>query len=518
MRRRSGRLIMYGVMLGVALGSMCAVVGCSSGDGGDDLIAATPVGLENQAFAFTNGRAFAAALANVAVTLTFGNFTNDGDANPNTGLFTLTTAAGTARGTVTIASCNLAVEASTLAPDTFPELQPGQTVPLNPCLINPDNGSLRVQNVTTGAVSTSDEPNPLPTTDVAFVITTDASSGGDTGSYSVIDLLSRNTFNDIVPGGIHSDALARAFNGLIYVVNRLGVDSIQVIDPQQGFTTPLNGEVSVNTGGATGLNPQDIAFVSATKAYVSRLKSTRLLVINPTTLTITGEIDLVAQVPTLVKPGDLDGVPELSRMLVHNGLLYIVLQHLDFTTGFSPVKVAPGEVVVLDPATDTVVTVIGLNGTNPFSALQFNAALNRILVSSIGDFGVNDGGIEAIDPTTNTTDAAFVIDEASIGGDITHFQIVSATKGFAVVTDATFQNALVSFNPTTGQKLTTLLGPASPFLPYFAINSLGELYLAQSGATTPTQGVRIFNTATDAEITTTALNVGLPPSFVLFLE
>ena len=510
MRRRSGRLIMYGVMLGVALGSMCAVVGCSSGDGGDDLVAATPVGLENQAFAFANGRAFAAALANVAVTLTFGNFTNDVDANPNTGPFTLTTAAGTARGTVTIASCNLGVEASTLAPDTFPELQPGQTVPLNPCLINPDSGSLRVQNATTGAVSTSDEPNPLPTTDVAFVITTDFA----TGSYSVIDLASRNTFNDIVPGGIHSDALARVFNGRIYVVNRLGVDSIQIIDPQQGFTTPPASEVSVDTGGATGLNPQDIAFVSATKAYVSRLKSAQLLVINPTTLAITGEVDLSA----LVKPGDLDGVPDLSRMLVHNGLLYIVLQHLDFTTGFPMVKVAPGEVVVLDPATDTVVTVIGLNGTNPFSDLQFSAALNRILVSSIGDFGVNDGGIEAINPTTNTTDAAFVIDETSIGGDITHFQVVSATKGFAVVTDATFQNALVSFNPTTSQKLTTLLGPASPFLPHFAINSLGELYLAQAGATTPTQGVRIFNTVTDAEITTTPLNVGLPPSFVLFLE
>jgi hypothetical protein len=165
-----------------------------------------------------------------------------------------------------------------------------------------------------------------------------------------------------------------------------------------------------------------------------------------------------------------------------------------------------------------VEAVILLHGTNPFSDLQFSAALNRILVSSIGDFFVIDGGIEAIDPTTNTTDAAFVIDEATMGGDITHFQVVSATKGFAVVTDATFQNVLVTFNPTTGQKLTTLLGPASPFLPHFAINSLGELYLAQSGATTPTQGVRIFNTTTDAEITTTAINVGLPPSFILFLE
>jgi hypothetical protein len=508
MRRRSGLLIVYGLMGGM-LGSLVALMGCTT-SGGSNFFAATPATLENQVFAFTDGRAFAAALANVAVTLSFGDFTNDGDGNPNTGPFTLTTAAGTARGTVTIASCNLAVETSTLVAGTFPELQPGQIVLLNPCLVNGDDNSIRVQNANTGAVSTSDEPNPIPSTDVAFVITTDFA----TGSYSVIDLASRDTFKDIVLGGIHSDALARVFNGLIYVVNRFGVDSIQIIDPQQGFTTPPNREVSVNTGGAPGSNPQDIAFFSTTKAYVSRLNSGRLLVINPTTLAITGEVDLSA----LVKAGDLDGVPEVSRLLMHNGFLYIVLQHLDFTAGFIPAKVAPGEVVVLDPTTDTIVTVIVLNGTNPFSELQFNAALNRILISSLGDFGVNDGGIEAIDPTTNTVDAAFVIDEATIGGDITHFQLVSATKGFAIVTDTNFNNALVSFNPTMGQKLVTLLGPSSAFMPYFAINSLGELYLALAGATLPTQGVKIFDTVTDADLTATPLNVGLPPVFVLFLE
>ena len=129
-----------------------------------------------------------------------------------------------------------------------------------------------------------------------------------------------------------------------------------------------------------------------------------------------------------------------------------------------------------------------------------------------------DGGIEAIDPRTNTVEAGFVIDEATIGGDITHFQIVSATKGFAIVTDASFNNALVSFDPTTGQKLATLLGPSSAFLPHFAINSLGELYLALAGATTPTQGVKIFNTVTNADLTALPLNVGLPPNFVLFIE
>jgi hypothetical protein len=351
--------------------------------------------------------------------------------------------------------------------------------------------------------SGDDDTDTPSITDVALVLTHDS----DTGSYTVVDLEARDTFTDIALGGIHSDAIARFFNGRIYVVNRLGADNIQLIDPLQGYTTPPGGQLSVGNG----LNPQDIAFVNANRAYVSRLRTPRLLVINPTALTVQGEVDLSA----LTKPNDSDGAPETAYMLVHNGLLYVALQHIDFAANF--IRVASGEVVVINPATDAVVTVIVLNGENPFSELQFSPALNRIVVSSVGDFGVNDGGIEAIDPVTNTVET--IIDEATIGGDITHFQIVSATKGYAIVTDANFANALVSFNPSTGQRLATLVGPVNVFVPHFAVNSRNELYLAVNDTTTPTPGVRIFNTVTDTEITTTPLNVGeLPPAFVLFIE
>ncbi|MCZ6875603.1 MAG: hypothetical protein O7G88_19100 [bacterium] len=223
-------------------------------------------------------------------------------------------------------------------------------------------------------------------------------------------------------------------------------------------------------------------------------------------------------VPTL--PDDLDGLPELTHMLVHNGMLYVVLQHLDFTTGFPPVSVAPGEVAVIDPATDTVVTVIQLNGRNPFSALQFSPSLNRILVSTVGDFGVNDGGIEAINPETNMVDPGFIIDEVTIGGDITHFQIVSTgegLKGFAIVAGSDFTNSMVSFDPVVGEVLKTLVGPLNAFLSHFAINNRGELYLAVTDITVSPPEVRIFDTNTDEELPT--VNVGaLPSSFVLFIE
>ena len=103
MLRHSGRFLMS-LMLLALLGGLLTIFGCAV-DGGrrgwrwrrgwrrgseyGGSRAATPADLANQAFAFADGQAFAPALANVAVTLTFGDFTNDGDGNPNTGPFTL---------------------------------------------------------------------------------------------------------------------------------------------------------------------------------------------------------------------------------------------------------------------------------------------------------------------------------------------------------------------------------------------------------------------------------------------
>jgi DNA-binding beta-propeller fold protein YncE len=335
-------------------------------------------------------------------------------------------------------------------------------------------------------------------------------AGAGTGSYSTVDLDTRRVTPDINAGGVHSDAIARLFNGRIYVVNRLGVDSIQIIDPEVDFTTPAGAELSVGNG----TDPHDIVFINATKAYVSRYKTAELLIINPTTLRLRGSIPLA----NLTKPGDGDGVPEPHLMLFHDGLVYLLLQHLDFTVQPIPAKVAPGEVVILDPDTDTVRDVLTLNGRNPFSDIVFSPALNRILVSSAGDLRILDGGIEVINPNTPTptVETGFRVTETALGGDITHFAIVSATKGLAVVSDADFRNALVTFNPTTGARLATIFRPSDGFLPYFAINSRGELYLAVN-ATTPTPRLRIFDVDQDRQIGSVRSG-NLPPWFVLFIE
>jgi hypothetical protein len=497
----------------MAIGTL-TVLGCGSNNGTSEN-PATASDLTNRSFAFTSGAG--PDLATVlglpqgqAFALQFGNF-----GGTNVGPVTLDSGDSAASGTVTIGSCTFQFDRSTFPAGSGP--QSGAQFTIDPCQINRDDNTLRLI-AASGETLVSAAASLLPTTNAAVVLTTDTS----TGSYSVVDLASRSVFKDIKLGGVHSDAIARfvpaaafvnpnAFpSGRVYVVNRLGADSLQVLDPQLGFITPPNGVLSVGHG----TNAWDMAFVNANKAYVSRLGSPKLLIIDPTTLRSTGELDL----SRLVKPTDSDGSPEPAYMLSHNGLVYVALRHIDVRQSQLP-AVARGEVVVIDPTTDGIVSVITLNGRNPISEFQFSPTLNRILISSVGDFAVNDGGIEAINPDTNTVDPQFAVAEATMGGDITAFVMVSRTKGFAIVSDATLANSLITFDPSSGQQLHRLVGPLNVFMAHLAINSRNEVYVAIVDTTLATSGLRIFDTVTDTEITSTPLNVGqFPPVFTVFIE
>jgi hypothetical protein len=500
-------------MASIVVIGMLMVLGCNNNDDSSSPNAA-PSDLTNRSFAFPSGAgpALAAVLTlppGQAFTLQFGNF-----GGTNVGPVTLDSGGSDASGTVTLGSCTFRFDRSNFPVGSGP--QSGTQFTIDPCQINQGDNTLLL--VAPGGESlVSAAAVPLPTTNVAVVLTTDAA----TGSYSVVDLTSLNVFKDIRIAGVNSNAIARFVpaadfvnqsvfpNGRVYVVNRLGADSIQVLDPQLGFITPTNGMLSVGNG----TDAWDIVFVNTNKAYVSRLAAPQLLIINPTTLQITGEIDL----SSLLKPTDSDGSPDPAYMLLHNGMVYVALRHLDFTQ--SPFStVARGEVVVIDSTTDRIASVITLNGKDPASEFQFSP-LNRVLISSVGDLTVIDDGIEAINPDTNAVDSQFAVSEATMGGNITEFVIVSRTKGFAIVSDVNFAHSLITFDPSSGQRLRTIVGPLNVLMPHLALNSRNEVYVAVIDTQLATSGLRIFDANTDNEITTAPLNVGqFPPAFTVFIE
>ena len=357
------------------------------------------------------------------------------------------------------------------------------------------------------AACEEDPKSPLsPTTstegEFAFVTTTDF----QTGSASVIWLDGTYTTEKTVEA-IHSDAVARYFGGLIYVVNRYGADNIQILDPADEFAPVRQFTVD------NGADPHDIALVSETKAYVTRYNRTDLWVVNPSTGTHIGSISLSAF-------ADGDGIPEMDQLFLIGDRLFVSLQRIDRNTDWGPVGLS--YLAVVDVSADTLVDVdpvtagtqaISLAATNPFSEIKVDAITGNLYVACAGAWGIADSGVEFVNPISLSSEG-IVLTGAAVGGDITDVEIVSMETGYAIITDASFHSVLLRFNPSTGAVTDTVYAPGNFVLQDIECSSTGELFLADRSLTSP--GIRLYDSETATEITTTPIDVGLPPFDITF--
>ncbi len=332
----------------------------------------------------------------------------------------------------------------------------------------------------------------------AYVLTSDYSSGG----MSLGNLDTRVITRDVASA--YSDARMRWFGGLLYVVNRFGQDNIQVIDPANNFTTVRQFSVG------NGSNPQDIAFLSSTKAYVTRLASSRLLIVNPATGDSIGAIALGAF-------ADADHIPEMDHMIRVGTTLFVALERL---SNFQPTD--SSVVVAIDTRADTVIDAvpalpgiqaIALPGTNPTTGFDIDPATGRLILGCTGSYGVGDGGIAWID-TQTLTSGGFAVTEPVLGGDVLGVVWGSATRSFAIVSDAGYNTSLVAWNPTTGAKLATVFAPGGFSIADAVLNDRGELYVCDNDAF-GLPGLYVFSAATGAALAG-PLDTGLPPVAVAF--
>lgn len=334
---------------------------------------------------------------------------------------------------------------------------------------------------------------------LAFVIATDF----QTGSFATIGLDPPRPLEPVDRNRrVNSDATVRTFSGLVYVVNRLLGDSIQMLDPVRDLATVYDCSVG------SGANPHDIAFAGANKAYVTRYELTELLIVDPSVGPdcggfVLGSIDLSAF-------ADADGIPEMDRMLVVGGRLYVITQRLDRNNFFAPA--GNGMLAVIDMARDEVVDTITLSGANPFAVSDGRDG--TLIVIETGRFTTLDGGLERVDLASGQA-AGFFVTESNLGGDITDAVIISDQLGYAVLSDEEFRNSVVAFNPRTGAPGGTLVS-GSNFVSDLELNDRGELYVADRSAERP--GVRVFRTADGSELTAAPLDVGLPPFEIIFLK
>ena len=332
--------------------------------------------------------------------------------------------------------------------------------------------------------------------DRLVLTTTDYSSG----SLAELDALTSQANTNIL--NIHGDATVRSYRGRVYVINRKGQDNILVLGGD-ALATPL---LQFSVGNDT--NPQDIAFVSGTKAYVARLEAPGLLVVNPATGDSLGSIDLSFA-------ADADGFAEASSLVIHERRLFVTCQRLNQDAFFSPTEYST--VVVVDTDTDAVVDMdasadgvqgIRLQGVNPTAQVQVGA---RLFLACTGLYGAQDGGVEAVDLASGVTEG-IVLGEDALEGDIGAITMASGTEGYAVVGDASFVNSVRPFNVVTGLVGTALTGTSGGYLP--AIGAwAGRLYVSDQGSFSDpaAAGVLVFSQA-DGSLVAGPVSTGLPPN------
>lgn len=248
----------------------------------------------------------------------------------------------------------------------------------------------------------------------------------------------------------HSDAILRVFDGLLYVVNRLGRDSVQVVDPDQNFETIHE----LSTG--PGTNPQDILVVAPNKAYVTLYQPENLagaeeiLVINPQNGAFLEKIDLTA-----LTDDDGERLVRAQRMTRVGDEVWVLIQDLNGSYQAD----TNGKIAVIEVNTNTLVDVdpdaagtqgISLVGRNP-SDLAYDTVNGRVWVSMTGVFqpdfttDVSDpyGGLEGVDVTTYRSEG-ILIDDADLGGNARGVQISSNDMAFTIVGDT----RVATFDPT----------------------------------------------------------------------
>lgn len=351
--------------------------------------------------------------------------------------------------------------------------------------------------------------------------------GSGTGRIGVVtsDLGPTGRFSTMHPEGIalpfftpiHSDATARydSFTGYVYIMNRLGRDGIQVLDPTRSYLTISE----YSTGNMS--NPHDIVVAQNGKGYISLYGKNSILVVNPVSGAVVRSISLAGY-------SDLDGIPEVSGLHAEGNRVFAVLQRLDETNPFVTWPPADGFqslLIEIDANADSIVAVHNLPYSNPFSKLRRTNLFGQpyLVIACPSWMGFNqriDGAIIGFNLNTNTF--ATLYTEAVAGGDILDVIIKNDSVGYASVLFHDFSTAVQVFNPTTGAKTSDLIFSPSwningGYVAGMVLSNDGKLYLGDNGYTDP--GVSIYDTdAGNLRLMPTPVPTGLRPTDLILID
>ena len=293
----------------------------------------------------------------------------------------------------------------------------------------------------------------------------------------------------------------RHFAGLHYVVNGEPIHDLQIIDPETFETVrriPFPGAP----------NPQDVLVLGDGSAYVSFYDSANLLRVDLATGATVATIDLSLF-------ADPDGRPEMSHMARDGNHAFVQLQRIDFSKVIGPQE--NGLLAVVDITTDQLIDAdsiepgiqaIELAWSLPEFAMQIEGRL--LYLSEPGAYHDVMGGIEAVNLDTLTPSGLLYVEKTMGAFQMGGFLFVSPTRGYFLHhTDFALSSHLVSFSRETGTFLDE----------HFVCFGLTEevAHDVETGliffpdSENGSDGIRVFEAATGAQLTSVPISTGLPP-------
>ncbi len=333
-----------------------------------------------------------------------------------------------------------------------------------------------------------------------FVVTSDYETGG----HAVINLDSLSV-DTIKTGSLPSDAYVRSFGEKVYVVGRFMTNNVNVFD-RNDFERPAN---QYSTG--AGTHPHDILVLNDSKAYLTMYDKDYISIIHPMTGSESGRIDMSVF-------SDSDGLPEIDRMLYHDGRVYITAQRLDRDNYYEPTDFSV--IAIVDPETDTVLDSIELSRTNPVD-MQYVRGVDKIMVAEAGGyFSMVEGGLEYINPVTKEAEGILMTKDdfgGTLGAGVLGraIEMVNSTQGYGLITDADYFTSIVKFD-LGSMNVEPIHNPQTGFIHSDILLDGDYLFVADRTMEKP--GIRVFDVRTNVEITSEPIDVGLPPACMVIVE
>lgn len=329
---------------------------------------------------------------------------------------------------------------------------------------------------------------------VAVTAAIEYTGGGNLGLYSIDNnSVQKNVLS------IHSDNNVRIYDTTVYLIERSGKDNVIMINGHNISEAVVDNQMNIKEG----FNIHDIAFVNKTKAYITAHGGQDLICYDPQSGNTTGKKISLEQ---FSHPESKSKTPKMDEALSYQGKVYIGLQK--FTDDF--ISIDSGSIAVINSGNDSVEKQIILRKDNPQGMCIFG---NKLYVACTGMYNsVSDGGIVSVDLATETLKGT-VIDESSLGGNVSDVVIVSETKGYAIVADQSFKNFLVSFSPSSGVLISSRIDAAGEVSDFLCDE--GKLYIACRSPST--SGIIVLNTKDD-NLLSGPHDVGLPPNKIALLS